>query len=66
MCFLIFFFLWKPDSVLSGMSFPKEKQKCPLVDLALKTMVIMCPLCWSPGLGERGRDTPSGQNMVYH
>lgn len=46
--------------MLSGMSFPKEKQKCPLVDLALKTMVIIFPLCWGPGLGERDRDRPSG------
>lgn len=65
-CFLIFFSLWKPDSILSGMSFPKENQKCPLVDLALKTMVTVFPLCWGPGLGERDRDTPSGQSMVYH
>lgn len=52
--------------MLSGMSFPKEKQKCPLVDLALKTMVIVFLLCWGPGLGKRDRDTPSGQSMVYH
>lgn len=52
--------------MLSGMSFLKEKQKRHLMGLTLKTIVISCPLCWSPGLGERGRDTPSGQSMAYH
>lgn len=52
--------------MLSGMSFPKEKQKHHLMDLTLKTIVISCPLCWIPGLGETGRDTPSGQSMAYH